>query len=106
MKLKENREIWINRVKDYRASSLTQKAWCEKNGVKVSALRYWLRTLREEAKVAADNSPSSDYEFAVVSIAQDTSPAVILEIQDVKLSITNDYDEILLLKLIKTLKKL
>ena len=106
MKLNENREIWVKRVEDYKSSNLTQKEWSEKNGIKVSALRYWLRNLDGASKIASDNFSDSEFEFASVSITQDFSSALCLEIKDVKLSITNDYDEILLLKLIKTLKKL
>ncbi|WP_034328700.1 IS66 family insertion sequence element accessory protein TnpA [Alkaliphilus transvaalensis] len=106
MKLNKNREIWINRVEEYNSSNLTQKAWCENNGVNVSALRYWIRNLSEESSIESATTPSSGFEFASVSITQDSSPTVTLEIQDVKLSIAIDYDEVLLLKLIKTLKKL
>ena len=100
MKLNENREIWISGVKDFRTSNLTQKAWCEKNNFKVSALRYWLRNLEEASNIDSGNVDSPGFEFATVSISRDFSSAVILEINSVKLSLTNDYDEILLIRLI------
>lgn len=106
MKLEENREIWINRVNDYRFSNLTQKAWSEKNGVSVSALRYWIRNLDEESVVASNNSAFTGFEFASVSVSRDNISSLVIEINDVKLSITGDYDEVLLLRLIRTLKKL
>lgn len=106
MKLNENREIWVNRVKDFKASNLTQKSWCEKNGIKISALRYWLRNLYEVSSIDSGNSNSPGFEFTTVSISSGFSSAVVLEINGVKLSLTEDYDEFLLLKLIRTLKKL
>lgn len=106
MKLNENREIWVNRVKDFRASNLTQKAWCEKNSLKVSALRYWLKNLDEAYSIDSGNSNSPGFEFATVSISRDFSPAIVLEMNGVKLSLTNDFDETLLLRLVTTLKKL
>ncbi len=106
MKLEENREIWINRLSDYKSSNLTQKAWSEKNGVNASALRYWIRKFDEESIIDLSNSASAGFEFASVSIAQDSASSLAIEIKDVRLSITGDYDEGLLLRLIKSLKKL
>ncbi|AKL95597.1 hypothetical protein CACET_c21500 [Clostridium aceticum] len=76
MKLKENREIWINRVEDYKLSGLTQKAWCEKNGLKTSTFSYWIRNFNEASSTTSDNLVSSGFEFASVSISQDFSSTV------------------------------
>jgi len=38
------------RLGSYRSSGLTQKQWCEKSGVKLSTLTYWLKREREQAK--------------------------------------------------------
>lgn len=37
-------------LKSYRSSSLTQKQWCEKSGIKVSTLGFWLRREREASE--------------------------------------------------------
>lgn len=106
MKLNENKELWVQRVEEFKSSNLSQTTWCKEKDIKVSSLRYWLRKLDAKSVVNTDNL-SDGFEFASVSITEDqTSLAVCLEIKDVKLSITNGYDEVLLLKLIKTLKKL
>lgn len=106
MKLNENKELWVQRVEEFKSSNLNQTTWCEENEIKVSSLRYWLRKLDPNSVVKPDN-PSDGFEFASVSITEaQISSAVTLEIKDVKLSIVKDYDEMLLLKLIKTLKKL
>jgi len=44
----ENRKVWEERIERYSISGLTQELWCEQENVKVTALRYWLRKLREE----------------------------------------------------------
>lgn len=106
MKLEDNREIWINRVKDYKSSNLTQKAWSDNNGVNVSALRYWIRNLDEVSAITTNKSASNGFEFASVSISQDNVTSLVIEIKDIKLSIAGDYDEGLLLRLIRSLKKL
>ncbi len=106
MKLQENREIWINRVEDYKTSNLTQIAWAEQNQIKVSALRYWLRKLEDKINTSSNIATSSEFEFASVSISPDNVSDLVIEIKDVKLCISGDYNEGLLLRLIKTLKKL
>lgn len=106
MKLEDNREIWINRVKDYKSSNLTQKSWSDNNGVNVSALRYWIRNLDEVSGITSSNLASNEFEFASVSISQDNVSSLVIEIKDVKLSIAGDYNEDLLLRLIRSLKKL
>lgn len=106
MKLNENKELWVQRVEEFKSSNLNQTTWCKEHKIKVSSLRYWLRKL--DTKLIANPDNLSDvFEFASVSITEaQISSAVTLEIKDVKLSIVNDYDELLLLKLIKTLRKL
>ncbi len=106
LKLNEKRKIWANHVGEFKSSSLSQKSWCEKKGINVNAFRYWLKKLEGET-ITHSNSSSDGFELASVSIMKNhCCPEVTLEIKDVKVSIMDDYDEKLLLKLIKTLKKL
>lgn len=106
MKLEDNREIWIKRVKDYKSSNLTQKKWSDINGVNVSALRYWIRNLEEVSGITLNNPATNEFEFASVSISKDDVSSLVIQIKDVKLSIAGDYDKGLLLRLIRSLKKL
>lgn len=106
MKSKDNRDLWISRVEDFRSSQLTQVAWCEQNDVKVGALRYWIGKLSREESDGKSDSELSRFEFASVSIAQESPSAFTLEVSDVKLLVADDFDEQLLLKIIKTLRKL
>lgn len=104
MKLEENRDIWMGRVKEFKASNLSQVAWSRDNGINVSALRYWLKKLNDSSIVTRE-SPSI-VEFASVSIAEDNTSPIVVEINSIRISITNNYDEILLLKVINTLRKI
>jgi len=90
MKLDDNREIWGGRIDDFRSSGLTQKTWCEKNDVKISTLRYWIRKLSWTECTAADDSGFSGFEFASISISKECSPSLVLEFKDVKLSIAEN----------------
>lgn len=106
MKSKDNRELWISRVNDFKSSQLTQVAWCEQSDVKVGALRYWIGKLSSEGSDGKEDSKLSGFEFASVSIAQESSPSLTLEVGDVKLLIADDFDEQMLIKVIKILRKL
>lgn len=106
LKLDENREIWIKRVNDFEAGKLPQTTWAKNNNVNVSALKYWLKNLNTIQVICSDNPPT-ELEFANVSIAGELpSSSVVLEVNNIKLSIKDDYDEMLLLKVIKTLRKI
>lgn len=106
MKLNENKELWAQRVEEFKSSNLNQTTWCTEKEIKVSSLRYWLRKLDPKSVANPDNL-SDGFEFTSVSITEtQMSSALTLETKDIKLSISNDYDEMLLLKLIKTLRKL
>jgi hypothetical protein len=41
----KRRKDWEVLVADYRESDLSMRAWCEKRGVTLAQLRYWMRKL-------------------------------------------------------------
>jgi hypothetical protein len=47
-RLSDNSELRRSQVAAFEESGLSQVEWCRRNGVSVTALRYWLRKLREE----------------------------------------------------------
>lgn len=97
----KNREIWLNRINEYKSSGLSQKVWCTENDLKFSSFKYWLARSNENP---SDNNGA--FEFASVSISKENFSAIAVEVNGVTLSVNNDYDEMLLIKLLKTLKKL
>lgn len=38
---------WKGHIEEYRASGLSAREWCERNGVSQHKLRYWLQRSRE-----------------------------------------------------------
>jgi hypothetical protein len=40
-------EEWKLRIEEYRASGLSAREWCERNGVSQHKLRYWIERSRE-----------------------------------------------------------
>ena len=67
------RDVWEPRVRAYRNSGMTQKQWCAENDIKVRALAYWIKKLRDEEMEC--DSP----EWLRIN-AQDNSPIAALDI--------------------------
>ncbi|MBW8028968.1 MAG: hypothetical protein GJU67_04230 [Ferrovum sp.] len=50
MELESRRLEWERRVSEWKASGLTQKEYCAREGVGFSGLRYWAARLHREGK--------------------------------------------------------
>lgn len=37
---------WTEKIKEFRASGMTAKAWCETNGINIKTYYYWLHKIR------------------------------------------------------------
>ena len=44
--VKERRALWLSRIQDLSRSGMTQKAWCQREEIPFTTLRYWIRKLR------------------------------------------------------------
>lgn len=52
----KNRIEWKQRVKEFRASGLSFKKWCDKYGFKLHQLQYWSNKFKEEDLEPIDNT--------------------------------------------------
>jgi hypothetical protein len=52
----EDRKLWTDRIKDYRASELTAVKWSEKNDISVHKLRYYINKFNKEKKQESKES--------------------------------------------------
>ncbi len=52
----EKREMWEERIKEYRSSGQSASKWCEEKEYKLSRLRYWIHKFNKE-KAANDPVP-------------------------------------------------
>ena len=50
--------FWQRQVADWQASGLTQKAYCEEQGLRYTAFGYWVRKLRREAEPSPGKKPT------------------------------------------------
>ncbi len=67
------RSFWQGQVADWQDSGLTQKAYCEEQGLRYTAFGYWVRKLRRAAKPSPRKKPTS-----FVPVVPDTATGLIL----------------------------
>lgn len=48
--VKERRALWLSKIEELVAGGMTQKAWCQREAIPVTTLRYWIRHLRVQAE--------------------------------------------------------
>ena len=55
----KNRGLWETRLRDFQKSGMTRRAYCEKNGIKLSTLDYWFARVRkaEETRALVEIKP-------------------------------------------------
>jgi len=98
---KENRELWLQRVEDFHASGLTQAQWCQTQGVGVTALRYWLRKLKEES---TDEAPEwVQLNVTDKAVNSPTDASIKVHVGSFRIDICQGFEQSLLLDVIKTL---
>lgn len=69
-------ELCDKRIKAYRASGQTMRAWCGENDVTVHQLKYWLCKLRKQG-ARAGSSPA----FRAVTVTDQSAETQLLWVQ-------------------------
>jgi len=98
------RREWEQRIAAYRASGLTQAKWCERNGLKVHQLKYWLK--RIEGSNATPN-PSTKWASVVMedsSFSEEDS--IQVKIGECSIEVKQGFHPSLLADVVKVLKTL
>ena len=67
------RSFWQGQVADWQASGLTQKAYCEEQGLRYTAFGYWVRKLRRAAEPSPGKKPT-----CFVPVVPDTATGLSL----------------------------
>jgi hypothetical protein len=49
----EKQEIWKQRLSDWQTSGLSQKEFCEKNGLVINTFHYWKRKIDSPSRIPA-----------------------------------------------------
>lgn len=91
----EKRHLWQELIKDYRASQLSAKDWCQQNQVKISTLRYWVTKLNKENQPTSVNTewlpvkvPGSDFK----DFTEETSCRIQVNIGRASIKVSPGFD--------------
>ena len=102
-------ELWIERIKDFYASGLSRKEWCQKHQVSLSTFGYWIR---KQTKKPTEPAQTADPVFARLPSKQEISsdflsghsPVMIHLSENVRIEVGKDCPCELLASLIHTFK--
>jgi hypothetical protein len=64
---KSNQEFWLNHIKEWELSNLSQGAYCKNAGIKYSTFVYW------RGQFLLESGQSKSHQFASVKVKQETS---------------------------------
>lgn len=110
--VKERRALWLNRIEQLAQSGMTQKEWCQQQGIPVTTMRYWIRKLRLQPEEACCSETGTWLEFTrsrqtiptvAVGQTQEPVPTLILRIGQFVLEF---YEPISPIQLSRYLKEL
>lgn len=93
-------EYWTEIITDFISSGLSQKEYAQQKNLKVYSLGYWYRKFNTgfSGFVEAVDTPNKGHEIFTSSIE--------ITINKMKIVIKDSFDEELLLKVIRTVKKI
>lgn len=110
------RQLWIERIKECRASNQTVTAWCAENDVSIKSYYYWMRKIKVETfealpveRKAKLLSPKQYPAFTQVALPQKTridTCAIKLHFNDYVLEIQNGADSQIIEDTLCTVAKL
>ena len=87
---------WQGLLEDYRLSKSTITQWCKERKLSEGAFYYWKRIL------SVEQSKST----AFVELSEEESSGIKLEYKEIKIQLDQNFDETVLLRCMKTLRRL
>lgn len=104
------RSEWKARISDFKVSNLSMKKWCDKNGVKVHQLQYWLKKYQNnDSRNISSNKwieASLDDNQNITNMKDTQDNLLIIKVGKFEINIKSNIDSIQLKEVIKVLIEL
>ncbi|EYE87116.1 hypothetical protein Q428_15245, partial [Fervidicella metallireducens AeB] len=103
------RAQWLERIKAYKASGLTQAAFCKENNLNIKQLSYWVRKYRNIEQEQKNNSDESQNWLALDiknNMSQTEKDVINVRVGKAVVEIKPGFDKNHLLNLLKVLETL
>lgn len=97
----EKREMWKKRIEDFRCSKLSQREFAQRNGIAVNTLQNWLKKIKPGPEAPTE----TQWLEVKTATPERKSAAMILEIDGVRIAVTEDYNPEFLKSVVRTLKQ-
>ena len=97
MSNKQKQELWNGRIEDFRASGLSQKAWCDQEGLPVGQLGYWL------GKLDAATDATSNSRWVNLETIAPSGTGISLRIGSIVLEVERGFDQEVLADVVRSL---
>lgn len=96
------RELWHERIKEFRASGQSVAAWGQAQGLKEHQVRYWLRRLSPVAK--ADVGAATWLPVRIAEEEYQKAPTgVVVRVGDAAIEVSPGFNRALLADVVETL---
>ena len=81
------RELWQERIGDYRNSGLNAQTWCQQNKLTLSSLHYWINKLNKES---LESDSCINHEFVPITqvgISMSPSAPIVIRYQNLSIEV-------------------
>lgn len=93
-------KLWEQRIQKWKASGLSQKRWCEDNGVAPSSFHYWLSKKQNQQLSAKGFTELTDRAIAALG------SGLVIRLGSLVIQLDKDFDELTLHRLLRSLEGL
>lgn len=94
--MSNKQKLWNERIQDFLASGLSQRAWCEEQGLPAGQFGYWLRKFKTEAN-------SSNGRWLSLDPITPPGTGISLRIRSVSLAVARGFDQEVLADVVRSL---
>jgi hypothetical protein len=99
-----NRARWQDRVNEWQASELSQKAYCEQHHLGLASFRRWCGIFRAEQSSMPEGNDATGVTFLPVSLQSSKTPSLTIRLnEDVRIDVAPGFDPVTLRQVIQAL---
>ncbi len=96
------KQKWANQIASWKASGMSIRAWCQKQGISPSTFSYWKRG-REKVQDSSNKSPSPFIELKDENVKDS---GVTLSVKEVEVRLSISFDSTSLQRCLNVLRRL
>ena len=81
------RELWQERICNYRSSGLNAQAWCQQNKLTLSSLHYWINKLNKESLESDSCFKHEFVPITQVGLSMSPSAPIVIRYQNLAIEV-------------------